>query len=172
MTNLKFFSCDGGPHLLLPNTERNHWGTDHPVGVLEPASDYMRACRIEPPFGLIDVGGAQALVLAGNPSISGWEISPNQRGIDVFVFEHWSVADLNVLRSLALAAQGGAHFIDTYLQWNVPEGGVTLMFAGDHPGETAYGEESIPMEGTTHRIMRGSYEDTRGKVMILRIVPK
>ena len=171
VTNPKFFSCDGGPHLLLSNSERNRWGKNHPADVLNPGSDYARACNIKPPFGFIDVGKTQALVLGGNPAISGWDLLPNG-GLDLFIFERWSRPELDVLRILASAVQNGVALSDTLVEWKIPEGGVTLMFAGDHPGKSVYGEEIIPIQPGTYRIIRGWHEDSRGAVLLLRIVPK
>lgn len=169
MKTLNFLLSDGGPHLLLPNYVREHWGKNHPGDVLVPGSDYQRACKIEPPFGFIDIGHTNGLVLAGNPMITTWEQLPDKRGIDLCAFESWKTDTVDVLYTLALAAQSAAIFSDTDLDWIIPEGGLTLMYSGDRPGHSEYGELNVPLKAGAYRVLKGSFENDLGKVMIARL---
>jgi hypothetical protein len=165
-----WFTCDSGPLVLLPSSQRNSWGRTHPVGALDTDSDYQRACKVKAPFGFIAVGAGQALVLAGNPKITFWDRSPNHNGIDLCTFVQWKSANLDDLKELAAAAQSSTALSDAQVRWTLPEGGADLMFAGDHPGQSVYGEVSIPIEPGVYHILKGSYENAQGTVFMLRIV--
>jgi hypothetical protein len=169
MKKLNFFTSDGGPHLLLPNSVREYWGRTHPGNVLTPGSDYQRACKIEPPFGLIEIGPAKGLILAGNPMITTWEELPDKNGIDVCVFESWGTENLDAIKTLVQAAQGATTFSDTKLDWIVPEGGLTLMYSGDRPGRSEYGELNVPLKSGRYQVLKGSFQTELGKLMIARI---
>ena len=65
MSDIKYFSCEGGPHLLLPKSMRSEWrGMGDDYDPTRSDTDYARACAVEPPIGLIHVGSQQALVSA------------------------------------------------------------------------------------------------------------
>jgi hypothetical protein len=172
MAQVKIFTSDGGPHLLLPNSVREYWGRNHPGDVLTSGSDYQRACKIKPPFGLIDIGPAKALVLASNPMITTWEQLPDGSGIDVCVFESWKSDDMDVLQSLVLTAQSAASSFNIGLDWVIPEGGLTLMYSGDRPGRSQYGEMNIPLKAGTYRVLKGSFQNNLGTVIIARVREK
>jgi immunity protein 21 of polymorphic toxin system len=171
-TKSKLLTSDGGPHLLLPNSGREYWGKNHPVDVLTPGSDYQRACKIEPPFGFVDIGHTKGLVLAGNPMITTWGELPDKSGIDVCVFESWKSDNVDVLQTLALTAQSAANFSSMGLDWVIPEGGLTLMYSGDRPGHSEYGEVSVPLKAGTYQVLKGSFQNDLGKVMIARVREK
>lgn len=60
----------GGPLIVVPVAAVPDW-EGSPVEFPDdddPAGDYARACAVEGPAGVIDVGGATALVLDGDPS--------------------------------------------------------------------------------------------------------
>ncbi len=168
MTN-EYFACDGGPHLLLPNSERDAWrGVGPDFDTSDSSTDYARAGAVEPPMGLISVGKSQALVLAGNPPLSGWGGKVEQGRVFVHVFETWSGADMDSLSSAA-EATAAEEITDTGWHWTLAQGGVTLMFAGDTPGRSVYGEVSIPIPSGKYKIYKGHYEGDLGKVLIVRL---
>lgn len=171
-TKSRFFTSDGGPHLLLPNSVREYWGKNHPVDLLTPGSDYQRACKIEPPFGFLEIGDAKGLILAGNPMITTWEQLPDKSGIDVCVFESWKIDNMDVLQTLALTAQSAAVFSGMGVDWIIPEGGLTLMYSGDRPGHSQYGEMNVPLKAGTYRVLKGSFHNDWGEVMIARVREK
>lgn len=60
---LAYVETEGGPFILLPERVAEHW-RGAPV-------DYPRACAFEGVVGVVDVGGAQALVL-GRAEVTAW----------------------------------------------------------------------------------------------------
>lgn len=170
MAEFHYFACDGGPHLVLPASARAFWrGVGANYDPLDPNTDYARACGVEPPTGLIPVGTEQALVLAGSPPMSAWSGVPEQGSICLHIFRSWSNPNLDSLASAAVEALPADKLTDTGLRWTVRERGLVLMFAGDIPGKSAYGELPIPVPEGTYVIHTGNYEGDAGKVLIVRL---
>lgn len=170
MSEFHYFACDGGPHLVLPVSARLLWrGVSDCYDPLDPNTDYARACSVEPPAGLISVGTEQALVLAGSPPMSAWSGATDQGDVFVHVFESWSNPDLDSLARSAMRAIPADNLADTGLRWTVGEGGLILMFAGDIPGKSAYGEVPIPAPPGQYRVCTGNYEGDAGKLLIVRL---
>jgi hypothetical protein len=57
-------------------------------------------------------------------------------------------------REIALGARGG---------------GLTLMFAGDKPGNAVYGEIPIPAPVGTYKISTSPYQGKHGSLLIVRL---
>jgi hypothetical protein len=57
----------GGPLILIPQSVCHHW-VGAPRTYPDDEGDYGRACEVDGYVGLIDVGGAQALVLGDMPA--------------------------------------------------------------------------------------------------------
>jgi hypothetical protein len=168
-----YFVCDGGPHLLLPRSVRNHWGgMGGNYDPLDPTTDYGRACKVEPPFGLIQVGESHALVLADSPAMSAWGPALPEGTINLFIFEEWKTTDLDALTDHALAAIPAENMLDTGVRWNLTEEGLSLMFAGDQPGNAAYGEMQIPTVPGIYWVFNARYDSEQGKLWIIRLEPR
>lgn len=163
------FACDGGPHILLPASVASQW---HGMGVnndpLDQATDYSRACSVEPPLGLLAIGDEQALVLAGSPAISAWGHGENG-AVNIYIFEAWASEDLDELARTALAEI--SQFVDTNLRWSIPDNSIILMFAGDSPGKAVYGEVTIRLLEGNYSILYGHYDGVTGEVSILQLRP-
>ena len=67
------YQCfEGGPHIVLPNSVASNWA-GHAIAedVLDPSTDYGRACQIQSQYGFLSVGGVDALVFS-NPPLAAW----------------------------------------------------------------------------------------------------
>jgi Immunity protein 21 len=169
MKDFKYLVCDGGPHLVLPHSARRRWkGVEGDL--LD--SDYGRACSVASPIGLISVGQAQALVIAGSPPMSTWGPTPREkRGVDLYVLHSWKSVNLDALVRSAAADTPMDEMVDTGLRWMIGDGGATLMSAGDRPEDPVYGEVSIPISAGTFSILEGRYEAPNGQLSIFRLIP-
>ena len=171
----KYLACDGGPHLLLPFSARGDWkGCTDESDPLNPDTDYGRACLVEPPIGLVNVGAQKALVLAGNPLLTTWRGSPREGRLDLYVLEAWDEIDLDLL--VDSAASATQNTTDSGLRWVLKDGGISLMFAGEAPGKTntvsdntVYGEIPIPVSPGTYKISTGSFDGEHGRLWIARL---
>ena len=83
---LEWISCDGGPHLLMPQSLRGVWRGSGPpfdgrvvdarfrwtMDAADPATDYDAACDVDDAVGVIEVAGRQAVVLGDEVPLSTW----------------------------------------------------------------------------------------------------
>jgi hypothetical protein len=142
MDRYEYFACDGGPHLLLPRAFASEWkGVENPDDVLDPTTDYGRACAASDAVTAIEVADGQALVLGQSPPMTAWAHACKGKGVEVYILESWGTGELDALidqlrEAPASASQGS-------LEWVVPDGGVVLMFAGDTVERTVYGVKNI-----------------------------
>jgi Immunity protein 21 len=165
----EYFACDGGPHLLLPSALASEWkGVENPDDVLDPTTDYGRACAAsDEGIALLPVGDGHALVLGPNPPMTAWTTAPDG-SIEVYIVETWSTGDLDALIDEARAA---ASWPSTdAIQWRAPEGGVVLMFAGDTVDAAAYGAMPIPLPAGLYRVERDARVTELGSVTAVRLL--
>lgn len=64
---LTWVESTGGPLVLVPESVCHHWG-GAPLTYPDDEGDYGRACEVDQYTGVIDVAGAQALVLGDAPA--------------------------------------------------------------------------------------------------------
>jgi hypothetical protein len=168
MTKYQYQSADGGPHIVLPDALRGAWAG----GAFTGSGDYARACAVTGRFGLIPVGSANALVLAGSPGMVAFAPAADGGAADVIILEEWANTNLDGLIDRALAATPTKAMTDTGKTWQVSGGGLTMIFAGDKPGDTAYGEERTPVPDGTYRLFEGLHKPKPlESVVICRLVP-
>ncbi len=174
MSEFDYLACDGGPHLVLPKELSQQWkDASSYFAVLSPSSDYGRACAATATqkMALIPVGSGQAMVLA-NPPLSAWGHSP-EGWVDIYYLEAWADTNTDVLLKRAIAATPTSVMTDTGKVMTLNESGLILLFAGDKPGHTAFGELPIPIEPGNYRILEGHYiGGTNEEIYVYRLQPK
>ncbi len=173
LNKYEYLACDGGPHLVLPAELSNQWkGAGSLLAAVNPNSDYGRACsavanqRME----LLTVGGGQAMVLA-DPPLSAWGRSPED-WIDIYFLDGWSDTNTDALVERAVAATPTAVMNDTGKMMTLKKPGLILLFAGDQPGKTAYGESAIPIAAGSYQILEGHYKAGVNEIYIYRFKPQ
>ena len=95
---LEWVESAGGPLILVARAQLRAWGgADHPE---KGPTDYARAASIGGNAGSIPVGGADALVLCGEPLPTAWW-QPDMLSAGMFV--RWIAAyrELDILRTLS-----------------------------------------------------------------------
>jgi hypothetical protein len=82
--------------------------------------------------------------------------------------------DIELLVDSAASAADNA--TDSGLRWVLQEGGISLMFAGEAPGNTnagldntVYGEIAIPASAGTYEISAASFHGEHGRLWIARL---
>lgn len=174
MSEFDYLACDGGPHLVLPKELSKNWkGTGSLLGLINPLSDYKKACDAvaNQQMALIAVGSGQAMVLA-DPPLSAWGRSP-EGWIDIYYLNAWADTNTDAMLKRAVAAIPTSTMTDTRKTMTLKESGLILLFAGDSPGNTAYGENAIPITPGTYRILAGHYKaGATEEVYIYRLQPK
>ena len=161
------YQCfDGGPHIVLANTVATNWaGHEMAEDVLDPSTDYGRACQIRSQFGFISVGGVDALVFS-NPPLAAWDPSSTADEHYFFVLLGWNSGDTDALIDRAKA---NAILTSTEQYWNVPEGGARMIFAGDDPDGSIVGRINIPSLAGRYNLSTGVYNVAAdGHVLVLR----
>jgi len=158
MEKYHYRTADGGPHILLPLAVAAKWKGSriNMVNPLDPKTDYGRACSIKGEWELIDVAGMPALVLA-DPPMSACSRSSGTNELNVFVLHAWEKDDLD---SLLDRASSQASLTETKAIMRFDEKGAALIFAGDKPGETVYGEARVALEPGQYRLFTGRYKGT------------
>jgi hypothetical protein len=173
MRNFDYLACDGGPHLILPGSLSKAWkGVRSMSDVIDPASDYGRACAAvkNQRMALVPVGTGQAIVLQG-PPLSAWGRSP-EGWVDVYYLESWKDTDLDALIGRAVAATPSAAMKGTDQTIKLEEPGLILLYAGDRPGDGAYGQHPIPIDAGSYRVIEGQYRVAQEEaVTIYRLRP-
>jgi hypothetical protein len=174
MSEFDYLACDGGPHLVLPKELSKNWkGTGSILGAINPFSDYRKACDAvsSQQMALISVGAGQAMVLA-DPPLSAWGRSP-EGWIDIYYLNAWADTNTDAMIKRAVAVTPTSAMTDTGKPMTLKESGLILLFAGDSPGNTAYGENAIPIAPGTYRILEGHYKaGTTEEIFIYRLQPK
>lgn len=175
MSEFDYLACDGGPHLVLPKELSQQWkGGGSIVGVLNPLSDYRRACAAitNGYMALISVGNGQAMVLR-EPPLSSWGRSP-EGWVDIYYLESWPDTNTDAVIKRAVAGTPTSAMADTGKSMALTKPGLILLFAGDKPGSTAYGEVAIPIDPGSYRILEGHYKapTTIEEIYIYRFQPK
>jgi hypothetical protein len=159
MSEFEYLACDGGPHLVLPKELSGQWkGGGSVLTAISPLSDYRRACNAvtNQHMALISVGSGQAMVLAG-PPMSAWGRSP-EGWIDIYYLAGWVDTNVDAMVKRAVAATPTSGMSDTGKVMTLTKPGLILLFAGDKPGSTAYGEFAIPIEAGSYCILEGHYK--------------
>lgn len=98
---MKWLSSEGGPLILVARARLLRWrGVDCSASdVLDPTTDYGRACGVRDFVGLIDVGDVNGLVFGDEPMQTTWLPADDGRG-GLFVRWHWSLDETSVLDSI------------------------------------------------------------------------
>jgi len=173
MKDFDYLACDGGPHLVLPRELSPQWkGGGSIAAVLNPKSDYGRACAATASrqMNLITVGAGQAMVLA-NPPLSAWGHSP-EGWVDIYYLNAWPDTNTDSMLKRAVSATPTSAMTDTGKTIALTQPGLILLFAGDKPGRTAYGEYPIPIDPGSYQILEGHYKPTAvEEVYIYRFRP-
>jgi hypothetical protein len=167
MTKYIYQAADGGPHILLPDELRGAWRGGNGIST---SDDYARAGKVTGSFGLIPVGSGQGLVLAGSPGMAAIATRSDGRGADVIVLESWTSDNLDALIDESLAALPTGKLTDTKKTLTITASGATLIFAGDRPGNTAYGEERIKLEPGPYALHEGRHKSNMGELVLCRLV--
>jgi hypothetical protein len=174
MSDFEYLACDGGPHLVLPKELSRQWkGAGSVLAVLSKSSDYGRACAAVTTarMALITVGSGQAIVMA-NPPLSAWGRSP-EGWTDIYDLQAWADTNTDALLKRAVSATPTGAMSDTGKLIKLSEAGLILLFAGDRPGNTEYGEHAVPIDPGTYRILEGHYKaGTNEEVYVYRLRPK
>jgi hypothetical protein len=174
MSEFDYLACDGGPHLVLPKELSRQWkGASSVLAVLNPASDYGRACAAttNQHMALLPVGNGQAIVLA-NPPLSAWGRSP-EGWIDIYDLEAWADTNTDALIRRAVTATPTSAMLDSGKVITLTQPGLILLFAGDKPGITSYGEYPIAIDPGSYRILEGHYKvGQKDEVYVYRLRPK
>ena len=168
------FVSEGGPHIVLPDLARDAWkgvSLDN-YDVLDPSTDYGRACLVKEPVGLLSVGDQEALALAGSPPISAWMTAPKSGLIHLLVFERWPEEGPEELAEAIVPKLKSSDFSDTGLRWTVKSDGATLMSAADRPGSAyGFGEVRVPLRSSTYNILQARHEKRGEAFWIFRLAP-
>ena len=139
---------------------------------MNPASDYGRACAAvsSQHMALLAVGKGQAIVLA-NPPLSAWGHSP-EGWVDIYYLEAWADTNIDALIKRAVTGTPTSGMSDGGKIIKLNQPGLILLFAGDQPGNTAYGEHAIPIDAGAYRILEGHYQvGQKEEVYIYRLRP-
>jgi hypothetical protein len=170
MTKYKYQCADGGPHIVLPDELRGKWGGTS--GTASTTDDYGRACAVTGSFGLIKVGNGQGLVLAGSPPMVAMTKNADGSGVDIVVLDAWANDNLDAIVDRALASATKSTLANTGDTLTLTDGGLTLIFAGDRPGDVAYGEERFKIPAGTYQILTCNYKTASEEAHVCRLVPK
>jgi len=173
MSEFEYLACDGGPHLVLPKELSGKWkGGSGFLFLLSSKNDYARACAATANqlMALIPVGTGQAMV-PGDPPLSAWGHSP-EGWIDIYNLRAWADTNTDALikRAVTNTPTSGMKNTGKVIKLNQP--GMILLFAGDQPGNPAYGEYDIPIEAGSYQILEGHCNpSTNEEIYIYRLQP-
>ena len=174
MSEFEYLACDGGPHLVLPSELSLQWkGAGSLLGVVNPLSQYRRAVDAvtNQHMALISVGTGQAMVLA-DPPLSAWGRSP-EGWIDIYYLDAWPDTNIDAMLKRAVAATATGAMTNTGKVMTLTKPGLILLFAGDKPGNTAYGEHPIPIPPGSYQILEAHYKGgATEEVHMYRLRPK
>ena len=139
---------------------------------LDPKTDYGRACSIPGKWGLIDVAGSAALVLA-NPPMSACARVRATNILDILVLQAWDSDDLDSLLDRASAQASSDSFTDTGAILRFDGTGAVMLFAGDKPGDAVYGESRLSINAGDYTLFTAHYKGTGvEEVDIYRLKPR
>lgn len=173
MSEFEYLASDGGPHLVLPKELSGEWkGSSGFLFLLSSKNDYSRACAATTNqlMALLPVGHGQAIVL-GNPPLSAWGHSP-EGWIDIYNLQAWADTNTDALIKRAVTNMPTSGMKDSGKAITLNQPGLILLFAGDKPGNTAYGEYAIPIDAGSYRILEGHYKpQTNEEIFIYRLQP-
>jgi hypothetical protein len=111
------------------------------------------------------------MVLA-DPPLSAWGRSP-EGWIDIYYLDAWPDTNTDAMVKRVVAATPTSAMTDTSKVMTLREPGLVLLFAGDKPGSTAYGEYAIPIGPGSYRILEGHYKPrTNEEAHVYRLEPK
>ena len=126
----------GGPLIVMPESACPQWG-GVPATYPDEEGDYGRACAVDGYLGLIDVGGAKALVLGDYPArttfVPAWNVFVRAIGLD---------ADVNV-EALASDLVPVARWEEA-LHWSVAE--PVMLFDSVYSGAEFVAEEHLRLD--------------------------
>ena len=163
----EYLACDGGPHIVLPLALAASWAglRLEASDVLDPSTDFGRACAVQGDAALIAVGAGYALALGNNPPMTASHALSDGSGIDLVVLQEWHTDDLD---SLVDTARIAATSIESF-RWVVPDGGAALMFAGDEIDKSVAGVLPVPIRGGLHAVSVASIDLELGAACVCRI---
>lgn len=162
----EFFCCDGGPHMVLPVALSASWGGVDFEDILNPESDYGRACAVADPIAPIQLNSGAVLILGQSPAMSAWSRSSDSE-VNLFVLEAWQTDDIAALLTEAAKTQT---LRNMEFQWEVPApGDAYLMYAGDTVESAAYGHSLIPLPAGTYNLSEAIFENSDGRVHVFKL---
>jgi hypothetical protein len=172
MSKYPYLAADGGPHLLLPVEAAGAWkGVSSMAAVLDPKSDYGRACAAtaNAQMALIPVDPASALVFA-DPPMTAWGKSRDGL-VEVYYLGAWTGMNLDALIAKATAALPTASLTDSGATLQLHEPDAFLLFAGDTPRSTAYGVHRVTILAGKYNVLVGTYSANGESVTVYRLKP-
>jgi hypothetical protein len=173
MEKYEYLTCDGGPYILMPKAVSAKW-KGHKIKLtnpLEPSTDYGRACAVTGKWGIISVAGSNALVLV-NPPMSACKPNLKEETIEIYVLQAWSSTNLDELLDRAITHTASEDFADTGASLTFDGSGGLLLWAGDKPGGTTYGESIIPTKAARYSVFSAHYKGPGvDEVDIYRLIP-
>ncbi|MFJ9459819.1 Imm21 family immunity protein [Kitasatospora sp. NPDC101447] len=159
MDRVEWIDSEGGPLVLVPEAALGAWTGSE-------GADYDRACGVDGHVGLLDVGGAQALVLGDGP-LSTTHLP--ERGLLL----RWMAAESEeaILAALPRALQLAEW--EPELTWEVGNGPVYLFDAGWTGGESATeGRLRLDLPAGRRRVRAARVEpDEQAQVVLVRLDP-
>jgi len=161
---LNTLTTDGGPHLLLPHAFQDSWqGLDESFDPLDPAGDFGRACAAlgDGDIAAIAVGDGVALVINDHSTWTCSDINTSRDQMHIYIPKGWGGEDIVVLMEDAQTNRTKGTYANTGIVIDLPTDGVTHMYAGDSPGETAYGQYRLPLKSGRYRVEHWTYAPAR-----------
>ena len=164
-SELRWVSCDGGPHLLLPTELVRVWeGTAVPSAgrvvharfryggdPAAPGTDYDLACDVEGALGVIPVGAGFGLVLGDEVPMSTWLPLPDGTGVDLIVPLEWGALTDGAFRRVSRHVLPES-LIDTGLTLDIGSAGATLLPACAPRGSSQPNRCREPESARQHRV--------------------
>jgi hypothetical protein len=167
-----YLACDGGPHMLLPAAAAPAWrGVSSMTNVLDPKSDYGRACVAiaKDPFALLPVAASTALILQ-SPPMSAWGKSSDGL-IEIYDLQAWDNTDLDSLITTATAALPTASLKDTGDTFELTSPDAFLLYAGDTITSFAYEVHRVPLPAGKYHLLTATYKSGINEIRIYRLKP-
>ena len=168
MERYKYQCFEGGPHIILPNSVANKWNghvmTEIP---LDPSTDYGRACRIEGPYGFIEVGDGKGLVIQDPPLVAWDPSSSSDHSQTFFILIGWTKEALDDLLD---RAKEEVEYKASPETWGVPTGGLRMIYAGDDFQGSVAGRIDIPASAGNYSLVTGEYKEKDDHVIILKLL--
>jgi len=168
MERYKYQCWEGGPHIILPNSVANRWNGHVMTKIpLDPSTDYGRACRIERAYGFIEVGDGKGLVMRDPPLVAWDPSSSSDHSQTFFILNEWTNEALDDLLD---RAKQEVEFKASPEIWEIPTGGLRMIYAGDDFQGSVAGRIDIPASAGKYSLVAGEYKEKEGNVIVLKLL--